>query len=82
MLLTTKKHELNKLLLDKFTLDQLHGLCNEYKRMMNPLDYRDRVVLGETDKELIKKRFIPYIVGFFDQAEIVKYAKKLQIKTE
>ena len=74
-----RKHELNKALLDRFTLDQLHGLCSEYKRMMNPIYYRDMVVLGETDKELIKKRFIPYIVGFFDQAEIIQYAKKIKI---
>ncbi len=75
-----KKHEANKLLLDKFTLEQLHDLCKEYKREMNPIDYRDRVILGETDHEIIKKRFIPYIVGFFDQAEILQYAKKNQIK--
>ena len=77
-----RKHEINKHLLDKFALDQLHGLCKEYKREMNPLDYRDRVVLGETDQEIIKKRFIPYMVGFFDESDIALYAKKLQIKLD
>ncbi len=77
-----KKHEVNKLLLEKFTLEQLHELCREYKREMNPIDYRDRVVLGETDYNIIKKRFIPYIVGFFDQSEIMQYAKKCQIKMD
>ena len=77
-----RKHEANKLLLDKFTLDELHGLCKEYKREMNPIDYRDRVVLGETDSAIIKKRFIPYIVGFFDESDIIQYAKKHQIKMD
>lgn len=77
-----RRHEKNKILLDKFTLDQLHDLCREYKREMNLLDYRDRVVLGETDKAIIKKRFIPYIVGFFDESDIVKFAKKFQINTD
>ena len=77
-----KKHEMNKLLLEKFTLDQLHELCREHKREMHPIDYRDRVVLGETDPEIIKKRFIPYIVGFFSESEITQYAKKLMIHTE
>ncbi|MDE1830023.1 MAG: hypothetical protein KGI25_06855 [Thaumarchaeota archaeon] len=77
-----RKHEKNKILLDKFTLDQLHELCKEYKREMHHLDYRDRVVLGETDKTIIKKRFIPYIVGFFDESDILQYAKKRQIKID
>lgn len=72
-------HEKNKTLLDRFTLDQIHSLCKEYKREMHPIDYRDRVVLGETDQDIIKKRFIPYIVGFFEESDIVRYAKKLQI---
>lgn len=49
------KHELNKLLLDKFTLDQLHDLCKTYKREMNLMDYRDRIVLGESNPEIIEK---------------------------
>ncbi|MDE1762946.1 MAG: hypothetical protein KGH88_01700 [Thaumarchaeota archaeon] len=76
------KHEANKILLGKFTLDQIHGLCNEYRREMNPIDYRDRVILGESDPEIVKKRFIPYIVGFFDQSEIMQYAKKIKVKTD
>jgi hypothetical protein len=76
------KHEVNKSLLDKFTLSQLHELCKIYKREMNPLDYRDRVILGESDPEIIKKRFIPYIVGFFDQSEIMEFASKCKIKID
>ncbi|MDE1765234.1 MAG: hypothetical protein KGI27_03050 [Thaumarchaeota archaeon] len=76
------KHEANKILLGRLTLDQLHGLCSEYKREMNPIDYRDRVVLGESDPEIIKKRFIPCIVGFFDQSEIIQYSKKVNVKTD
>lgn len=75
------KHEANKILLGKFTLDQIHGLCSEYRREMNPIDYRDGVILGESDPEIVKKRFIPYIVGFFDQSEIMQYAKKIKVKT-
>ncbi|MGB6785221.1 MAG: hypothetical protein WBE60_05025 [Nitrosotalea sp.] len=77
-----KKHEFNKSLLDKFTLNQLHELCKIYKREMNPIDYRDRVILGESDPEIIKKRFIPYIVGFFDQSEIMEFASKYKIKID
>ncbi len=76
------KHEMSKMLLDRFTLDQLHDLCKTYKREMNPIDYRDRIALGESNPEIIKKRFIPYIVGFFDQSEIVEYAKRSHIKTD
>ena len=54
----------------------------EPKREMNPIDYRDRVVLGETDKETVKKRFIPYIAGFFDKSDILQYAEKLQVRIE
>ncbi len=77
-----KKHEVNKSLLDKFTLNQLHELCKIYKREMNPIDYRDRVILGESNPEIIKKRFIPYIVGFFDQSEIIEFASKYKIKID
>lgn len=77
-----KKHEVNKSLLDKFTLNQLHELCKIYKREMNPIDYRDRVILGESNPEIIKKRFIPYIVGFFDQSEIIQFASKYKIKID
>lgn len=77
-----RKHELNKSLLDKFTLSQLHELCKVHKREMNPIDYRDRIMLGESDPEIIKKRFIPYIVGFFDQSEIVEFASKYKIKID
>jgi hypothetical protein len=76
------KHEVNKSLLDKFTLSQLHELCKVYKREMNPIDYRDRVILGESNPEIIKKRFIPYIVGFFDQSEIMEFASKCKIKID
>lgn len=77
-----KKHEVNKSLLDKFTLNQLHELCKIYKREMNPIDYRDRVILGESNPEIIKKRFISYIVGFFDQSEIIEFASKYKIKID
>ncbi|MGB9003079.1 MAG: hypothetical protein WCC52_04665 [Nitrosotalea sp.] len=77
-----KKHEVNKSLLDKFTLNQLHDLCKIYKREMNPIDYRDRIILGESNPEIIKKRLIPYIVGFFDQSEIVEFASKYKIKID
>jgi hypothetical protein len=76
------KHEVNKSLLNKFTLSQLHELCKIYKREMNPIDYRDRVILGESDPEIIKKRFIPYIVGFFDQTEIIEFARKCNVKID
>ena len=69
-------------MLGKFTLDKLHSLCKEYKRTMHQIDYNDRVVLGEPDPEIIKKRFIPYIVGFFDQTEIIEYARKTKIKID
>lgn len=76
------KHEVNKSLLSKFTLNQLHKFCKTYKREMNQIDYRDRVILGESDPEIIKKRFIPYIVGFFDQVEIIEFAKKHNISID
>jgi len=76
------KHETNKSLLNKFTLSQLQELCKIYKREMNPIDYRDRIVLGESDPEIIKKRFIPYIVGFFNQSEIMEFSNKCKIKTD
>lgn len=69
------KHEINKQLLGKFSLDQIHEICKFYKREMNPLDYRDRISLGESDPQIIKKRFISYIAGFFNQSEIIQYAK-------
>ncbi len=77
-----RSHEINKFLLDRFTLDQLHGLCKEYKKEMRSIDYRDWVVFGETDQNIIKKRFISRIVGFFDESEIKMYAKKYQIKID
>lgn len=70
-----QKHEANKRILEKFTLEQLHDLCRKYKREMNRLDYNNRVTLGESNSDIIKKRFIPYIVGFFSQSEITEYAK-------
>ena len=73
------KHEANKLLLGKFTLEQIHDLCKSYKREMNRLDYQSRVALGETDKEIIKKRFIPHIAGLFDENEIRQYANMHKI---
>ncbi|MGI0061842.1 MAG: hypothetical protein ACREBA_05250 [Nitrosotalea sp.] len=76
------KHEVNKSLLDKFTLNQLHDLCKTYKREMNPIDYKDRIVLGESNPEIIKKRLIPYIVGFFNQSEIIEFANRYNIKID
>ncbi|MGI0087541.1 MAG: hypothetical protein ACREBI_06235 [Nitrosotalea sp.] len=76
------KHEVNKSLLDKFTLSQLHDLCKTYKREMNQIDYKDRIILGESNPEIIKKRFIPYIVGFFDQSEIMEFANRCNIKID
>lgn len=76
------KHEVNKSLLSKFTLNQLHEFCKTHKREMNQIDYRDRVILGESDPEIIKKRFIPYIVGFFDQVEIIEFARKHNISID
>ena len=73
------KHEANKLLLGKFTLEQIHDLCKSYKREMNRLYYQSRVALGETDKEIIKKRFIPHIAGLFDENEIRQYANMHKI---
>ncbi|MEO9277936.1 MAG: hypothetical protein ABI340_09195 [Nitrososphaera sp.] len=46
---------------------------------MNRLDYESRVILGETDKEIVKKRFIPYIAGLFNESEIRQYADTHQI---
>ena len=77
-----KKHESNKRLLDKFTLEQLHDMCKLYKREMNNLDYRDRILLGESDSNIIKKRFIGYIAGFFNESEILQYADKHQIRID
>ena len=77
-----KKHESNKRLLDKFTLEQLHSMCKLYKREMNSLDYRDRILLGESDSNIIKKRFIGYIAGFFNESEILQYADKHQIRID
>jgi hypothetical protein len=74
-----QKHEANKILLNKFTLEQLHDLCRYHKREMNRLDYESRVILGETDKEIVKKRFIPYIAGLFNESEIRQYADTHQI---
>ncbi len=76
------KHEINKQLLAKFSLDQIHDMCKFYKREMNPLDYKDRISLGEPNPEIVKKRFIGYIVGFFNQTEIIDYAKNHGIKLE
>ena len=77
-----KKHESNKRLLGKFTLEQLHYMCKFYKREMNNLDYRDRILLGESDSNIIKKRFIGYIAGFFNESEILYYANKYQIRID
>jgi len=49
---------------------------------MHPIDYRDRIILGESDQNIIKKRFIPYIAGFFSQSEIMEYAKHHKIKLD
>lgn len=76
------KYEVSKSLLTRFTLSQLHDLCKIYKREINPTDYRDRITLGESDPEIIKKRLIPYIAGFFDQAEIMEFASEYQIKID
>ena len=76
-----QKHESNKKLLDKFTLEQLHDMCKFYKREMNRLDYKDRILLGESDSNIIKKRFIAYIAGFFNELEILDYADKHQVMT-
>ncbi|TLX95635.1 MAG: hypothetical protein E6K91_02225 [Thaumarchaeota archaeon] len=75
-----QKHESNKRLLDKFTLEQLHDMCKYYKREMNRLDYTDRILLGESNSNIIKKRFIAYIAGFFSELEILEYANKHKIK--
>ena len=69
-------------MLEKFTLEQLHGLCREYKRGMRRQDYEEIVVLGETDCDIIKKRFIPHVARFFDRSEVLQYAKKLDIKVD
>ena len=76
-----QKHESNKKLLDKFTLEQLHDMCKFYKREMNRLDYRDRIILGESNSNIIKKRFIAFIAGFFSEFEILEYASKHGIMT-
>ncbi|HJU12889.1 MAG TPA: hypothetical protein VJ792_00340 [Candidatus Nitrosotalea sp.] len=77
-----RAQDATKALLERFTLDQLHDLCREYKRGMRHQDYLDTVVLGETDAELVKKRFIPHVARFFDRADVVQYAKKHQIPTD
>lgn len=69
-----RKHDENKVLLEKFTLEQLHDLCRYHKREMNRLDYESRITLGEADKDIVKKRFIPYIAGLFNESEIRQYA--------
>ncbi len=76
------KREENKRLLEKFTLEQLHSLCKFYKREIQELDYRDIVVLGETNPEIIKIRFASYIVNLFNQEEIKDFARKHQIKID
>jgi len=47
---------------------------------MNRLDYTDRILLGESNSNIIKKRFIAYIAGFFSELEILEYANKHKIK--
>ncbi len=74
-----RKHEANKILLERFTLEQLHDLCKYHKREMNRLDYESRVALGETDKEIVKKKFILYVAGLFNESEIRQYADLHQI---
>ena len=74
-----QKHEANKRLLEKFTLEQLHDICKSHKREMNRLDYENKVTLGEIDKVIIKKRFIPHIAGLFNELEIRQYADLHQI---
>ncbi len=75
-----QKHESNKKLLDRFTLEQLHAMCKFYKREMNHLDYKDRILLGESDPNIVKKRFISYIAGFFNESEIFQYATRHEIE--
>lgn len=77
-----QKHEINKKMLARFSLDQIHDLCKTYKRGMHPLDYRDRILLGEKDPEIVKQRFVGYIAGFFSQSEISDYAKNHGIKLD
>ena len=74
------KHEENRRLLEKFSLEQLHSLCKFYKRVLHPLDYRDRVILGESNPEIIKRRFASIIGDLFNQEEIREFARKHQIK--
>lgn len=76
------KHEENKRLLGKFSLEQLHNLCKFYKRELQELDYRDRVVLGESNPEIIKRRFASIIANLFNQDEIRDYARKHKIKID
>ncbi|MDE1861690.1 MAG: hypothetical protein KGI33_02130 [Thaumarchaeota archaeon] len=75
-----RRHEANKALLEGFSLEQLQELCREHKREMHRLDYLDRVVIGETEPEIIKKRFIPYVAGFFSEGEILDFAKRHGIR--
>lgn len=77
-----RSEEAVRAMLEKFTLEQLHGLCSEYKRGMRRQDYEEIVVLGETDCDIIKKRFIPHVARFFDRSEVLQYAKKLDIKVD
>ena len=82
-----QQHESNKKLLDKFTLEQLHDMCKFYKREMNRLDYRDRILLGESNSNIIKNTgdslifYFAYIAGFFSEFEILEYATKHDIMT-
>ena len=76
------KHEENKRLLEKFSLEQLHSLCKFYKRELQELDYRDQVVLGEPNPEIIKRRFASVIANLFNQDEIRDFAHKHKIKID
>ena len=76
------KHEENKRLLEKFNLEQLHSLCKFYKRELQELDYRDRVVLGESNPDIVKRRFASIIADLFNQDEIRDFARKHQIKID
>ena len=76
------KHEENKRLLEKFSLEQLHSLCKFYKRELHQLDYRDRVILGESNPDIIKRRFTSIIADLFNQEEIREFARKHQINID
>ena len=77
-----EKKEDNKQFLEKFNLEQLHDLCKFYKRQLHPLDYKDRVVLGESNPDIIKRRFASLIANFFSQSEIKEFAQKHHIKID